>query len=36
VIKAVDTIEDIKKDGVYLVGEDQVWVSVDGNNINIS
>lgn len=36
VIKAVDTIEDIKKDGIYLVGEDQVWVSVDGNNVNIS
>lgn len=36
IIKAVATIEDIKKDGIYLVGEDQIWVSVDGNNINVS
>lgn len=31
----VDTVEAIKKDGIYLVGE-EVWLSIKGNNINLS
>lgn len=31
----VDTVEAIKKDGIYLVGE-EVWLSINGNNINLS
>lgn len=31
----VDTVESIKKDGIYLIGE-EVWLSINGNNINLS
>ena len=31
----VETKDDIKNDGIYLVGEDQLWVSIKGQKFNI-
>ena len=35
VLKSVDSVENIKQDGVYLI-DDQIWVSINGTKIQLA
>jgi hypothetical protein len=32
----VDTEEEIKDNGLYLVGEKEIWLNIDGTKVNIT